>query len=196
MTHVLAPAPRPGNALPADILARSFEADPLLRWMFTGSVDLGVAMERWWGAHLASSGRGVELLAGPTGQTAALWQAPVLGREPADFKAVDGLVAVKVLLAEVGRARALDAVGSHRSELAPHWYLIAVGALPDSQCRGLGQAVVRPVLERCDADGLPAYLESSNPRNVSFYERLGFVATGELQVSGGPVLIPMWREPS
>jgi len=44
-----------------------------------------------------------------------------------------------------------------------------------------------------DADRLPAYLESTNPRNRTLYERHGFEVVEELSVPGGPVLMAMWR---
>ncbi len=60
---------------------------------------------------------------------------------------------------------------------------------------GLGTAVLQPVLERCDADGARAYLESSNPRNLTLYRRHGFVDAGEIPLPDGPSLIKMWRDP-
>ena len=61
---------------------------------------------------------------------------------------------------------------------------------------GFGQALMRSRLDRCDAEHAPAYLESSNPDNVPYYQRFGFEITGEIQVpDGGPSLIPMWRQP-
>ena len=50
-------------------------------------------------------------------------------------------------------------------------------------------------LSRCDAEHAPAYLESSKPDNVPYYERFGFEVTGEIVVPNGPTLIPMWRRP-
>jgi hypothetical protein len=52
------------------------------------------------------------------------------------------------------------------------------------------------VLERCDRDGIGAYLESSKPRNLDFYARFGFRSTGELSLPYGPKMWPMWREPN
>jgi predicted GNAT family N-acyltransferase len=43
---------------------------------------------------------------------------------------------------------------------------------------------------RCDAERVPAYLESSKPANVPFYERHGFRVVGELAIEHGP---PIWR---
>ncbi len=60
--------------------------------------------------------------------------------------------------------------------------------------RGLGAMAVAPLIERCDADGLPCGLVSTNPRNISFYERLGFVAVAEVPTPDGvAVLRPMHR---
>jgi GNAT superfamily N-acetyltransferase len=88
------------------------------------------------------------------------------------------------------------AADAHRPD-QPHWYLSAVAVVASSQGRGLGSALLRESLRTVDSDGLPAYLESTNPRNVTLYERHGFVATGQVPLAeAGPVLTTMWREPS
>jgi predicted GNAT family N-acyltransferase len=51
------------------------------------------------------------------------------------------------------------------------------------------------VLELCDSERLPAYLESSKERNVDFYARHGFRVTSELRLPKGPPMWPMWRSP-
>lgn len=91
-------------------------------------------------------------------------------------------------------AAALDLL-DRRHPREPHWYLFVVGSDPARRGRGLGHAVIAPVLDRCDEDGLPAYLESSNPANVPYYARMGFEVTGELTRAGCPPLIPMRRQP-
>jgi len=55
-----------------------------------------------------------------------------------------------------------------------HFYLAVLGVHPEAQGQGLGGRVLRPILERCDHEGLDAYLESSNPKNHGFYRRQGF----------------------
>ena len=82
---------------------------------------------------------------------------------------------------------------SHYRE--PHWYLSTLGTDPEAQGRGLGSAMLAPVLGLCDEDGWPAYLESSKESNIPFYERHGFRVTGEIQVPDGPKLWPMLRPP-
>jgi ribosomal protein S18 acetylase RimI-like enzyme len=77
----------------------------------------------------------------------------------------------------------------------PHWYLAVLGTEPDMQGQGLGSAVLEPVLEQCDRDGVAAYLESSKESNIAFYARHGFRVTGEIRLPRGPKMWPMWRDP-
>jgi ribosomal protein S18 acetylase RimI-like enzyme len=77
----------------------------------------------------------------------------------------------------------------------PHWYLPLIGVEPNAQNRGLGSALMGHAVARCDQQGMSAYLESSNPRNIPLYERHGFEVMGEIQVGAGPVVTPMLRRP-
>lgn len=78
----------------------------------------------------------------------------------------------------------------------PHYYLPMLGVEPQSQGRGMGSALMYPVLSRCDAEGIPAFLESSTPRNRALYERHGFKLTGQFKLGrGSEVFSRMWREP-
>jgi GNAT superfamily N-acetyltransferase len=70
-----------------------------------------------------------------------------------------------------------------------------LGTDPAAQGQGVGAALLAPILARCDAEGIPAYLESSKDRNVPYYQRFGFEVTGEIQLRGGPKVWPMWRTP-
>ena len=63
-----------------------------------------------------------------------------------------------------------------------HWYLFILGTEQAAQGRGLGSALLDQVLARVDADGMPAYLESSNERNLALYGRHGFEVTGEVAI--------------
>lgn len=72
----------------------------------------------------------------------------------------------------------------------PHWYLLVIGVDPELQGRGVGSALVRDGLAQADRNGHPCYLETSDPRNVAFYERHGFVVLQEASLgTGGP---PAW----
>lgn len=77
----------------------------------------------------------------------------------------------------------------------PHWYLPLIGVDPTQQGNGIGSALMKHALIPCDRDGTLAYLESSNPRNISLYERCGFKVVGEIQVGSSPTMRPMLRKP-
>jgi ribosomal protein S18 acetylase RimI-like enzyme len=96
----------------------------------------------------------------------------------------------------LGIARALgeEMKANHPEE--PHWYLAMIGSDPRVRGGGYGAALMRSRLERCDAEGAPAYLESSHSDNIAYYMRFGFEVTGEIAApGGGPLLWPMWRRP-
>jgi GNAT superfamily N-acetyltransferase len=90
--------------------------------------------------------------------------------------------------------RTLNLVDRHHPK-EPHWYLGVLGTTPARQGRGIGSALLGPVLARCDDEGVPAYLESSKYANLAFYRRHGFEVTGEIVLPDGPTVWPMWRDP-
>ncbi|MFN3232949.1 MAG: GNAT family N-acetyltransferase [Alphaproteobacteria bacterium] len=75
----------------------------------------------------------------------------------------------------------------------PHWYLAVLGVDPSRQGGGLGGKLLTHMLARVDEERLPAYLESSNPRNVSLYLRFGFEPQGTIELGGKPIMTPMLR---
>jgi ribosomal protein S18 acetylase RimI-like enzyme len=77
----------------------------------------------------------------------------------------------------------------------PHWYLPLIGVDPWHHRRGLGSRLMDHALRRCDRDHAPAYLESSNPSNVPFYERHGFALLGTIRVGSTEPMFPMLRRP-
>jgi ribosomal protein S18 acetylase RimI-like enzyme len=76
-----------------------------------------------------------------------------------------------------------------------HYYVRDIGVHPDTQGRGLGSALMRPTLDRCDRECRPAYIEASSERSAALYERLGFELIEELRVWGSPPLRLMLRSP-
>jgi GNAT superfamily N-acetyltransferase len=77
----------------------------------------------------------------------------------------------------------------------PHWYLAMIGVEPKAQGKGLGAALMRHGVARCDREHALAYLETANPRNIPLYQRFGFEVIGEIQVGAGPAMVPMLRRP-
>lgn len=89
----------------------------------------------------------------------------------------------------------VERINRHQPKV-PHAYLSVLGTHSDSRGRGLGGTVISKFLAECDEKGLPAYLESSNKRNIPFYERHGFVVQEELPglPDDCPPITIMWRE--
>ena len=77
----------------------------------------------------------------------------------------------------------------------PHWYLPLIGVDPAHRGKGLGDALMTYALQRADRDHVAAYLESTNPRNISLYRRHGFDVLGTIQAGSSPPLVPMLRQP-
>jgi len=125
----------------------------------------------------------------------AVWVPP--GCQPSGEHA-DQLAALYVEAAEEYADRAvviLERMDEYHPQ-EPHDYLFLLGTRPEWQSRGLGSALLREVLERCDREGRPAYLEASSPGNRRLYLRHGFEVTAEIKLPDGPSMWPMWREPS
>ena len=85
------------------------------------------------------------------------------------------------------RAEALD-IGA-RGLSAEHF------RVPTAQGKGFGGAAIRARLALCDAQGLPAALETATESNVGLYQALGFAVTGTYRITGGPMFWSMWRDP-
>jgi GNAT superfamily N-acetyltransferase len=100
-----------------------------------------------------------------------------------------------VLLPRIVRSTRAVREIERRHPVVPHYYLSVLGTDPEQQGGGIGSALLTPVLDRCDSDGIAAYLECSKESNVAFYARHGFAVTDRVQLPDGPPLWFMWREP-
>lgn len=92
----------------------------------------------------------------------------------------------------------MELMGEHHERIVPtpHWYLMILGVDPPYQGKGIGGSLIAPTLARADAEGLPCYLETANPRNLPFYQRHGFEVRHEADIpGGGPRIWMMLREP-
>jgi GNAT superfamily N-acetyltransferase len=79
--------------------------------------------------------------------------------------------------------------------LAPHVYLSLLATHPLHRGRGLAQELVRGNLAEFDRQGIPTYLESTNPANDHRYERLGYRRIDTYEgATPGSVVSQMWRD--
>jgi GNAT superfamily N-acetyltransferase len=194
------PATRADRTTLTNALASAFSEDPLFRWM--AGVAPGQPLEPKlrivFGAFVKLDLDREEHLVftDEDGIGVAIWKAPnawkmstgdMVRALPSMIRAF-GTKATRM----IGAFNAIEKV--HPKE--EHYYLEALGTRQDMQSKGVGSAVIRDMLDRCDREGMPAYLESSNVRNVPFYARHGFVTTGEIVAGkGAPTVTAMWRDP-
>jgi ribosomal protein S18 acetylase RimI-like enzyme len=85
---------------------------------------------------------------------------------------------------------------AHAAVVEPHWYLAVLGCDPGWQRRGVGTALIAPVLHRADADGVGVYLETQREDNLAWYARFGFDVIDELAPRGCPRMWTMRRSPT
>ncbi len=130
------------------------------------------------------------------GAGAAVWARPGHWREPISAALRQARPMARVFGRRLPLAFWTQLRFERRHPNSPrHWYLHYLGVEPRRQGRGLGGALMASVLAECDAQGIPAYLESSSERNRGLYERNGFDLSGTFPMPvGGPPIGEMWRE--
>jgi ribosomal protein S18 acetylase RimI-like enzyme len=182
----------------ARVQARAFFDDPLQAWALPDDTTRLAILERVF--ELLSRHASVPAGASYTDATrscAAFWVPPggfVLSREGAA-----AMVPILEILGDDANARFRAAEDTMRARRPAdvHFYLLGLGVDPSRQHERLGSAVMQPVLQFCDTDRLPAYLETTKNRNVGFYEQHGFTVVDETRLPlDGPPMWFMWREPS
>lgn len=197
-----APAPTVRPASRADleaigeVLGAAFDDGPVVNWLVRQDERRPEAIR----AVFREVTRHAYIEAGETyllddGTGAAVWRPPgVLEPEaPALEEAWPEIVGERGL----EHLRAIGPISERHHPSAPHFYLFAIGVDPGHQGGGRGSMLLRAVLDRCDREGIPAYLENSKERNLQFYERHGFRSlASERLPDGGPTMWFMWREPA
>lgn len=183
----------------AATLANSFAMTPLFRWLLTNRDDVEAALVGTFAAQLrielAKSDHIVDVVDGGAG--VALWFGIDRWRQ-------SKLESARLLPSAVetygGRLRIAGKVRAMIEEahpIEPHRHLAYIGVQDQRQGAGLGSMMLRAATERCDADGVAAYLENLDPRNAPLYQRFGFVDRGPIPLpNGAPVVTAMWRDPS
>lgn len=196
-------AGQPRTATPADtqavakILADAFADDPFNRWFLRADTGYADALLRMY-LYLASEDipAGRVFLTGD-GLAAAQWQPPGPPQPAMTWwqkLALAPLIMRNTGVARAGRLLRLISFMEAHHPREPHHYLFLLGVTRAAQGHGLGSALLEATLAQVDADGLPAYLENSNPKNTRLYERHGFAVTKEASPApGAPVMQFMWR---
>jgi ribosomal protein S18 acetylase RimI-like enzyme len=181
----------------AQMLARAFHEDPVAAWACRPEHLRPRVLERLFGMRLRDIHPHGEIWTDDELRSVAVWAAPdrwhTTARQDVAYATclLHPRLALRMPMVINGM---LGAQRVHPTEPS-HWYLAILGTDPAARGHGLGSAMMAPILEECDRDGVGAYLESSKEQNLDFYARHGFRVRGERDLPRGPRLWPMWREP-
>lgn len=175
----------------SETMAAAFHDDPVFTWWIADGDRRRQILPGFFGVVAEANLPDGEVYTEAQGVAAAIWSPP-----DADDHSEEMLPLLAGLAGEYAD-RMFEAfeLMDERHPTQPHHYLFFLGTRPEWQSRGLGSALMRPVLERCDRDGVPAYLEGTCEDNVRLYLRHGFDVTGTIPLPDGPSLTCMWRDP-
>jgi GNAT superfamily N-acetyltransferase len=161
-------------------LVLAFTADPFVRWIYPEASQylsrFPEALQAFGGVAFSHGGAWRQPQGDGGDANLALFQATVDSRKFTDLLGVFGQM-------------------EEAHPAMPHWYLPWFGVDCALQGQGLGSRLMTPCLDIVDRDHLPAYLDSTNPRNVPFYQRHGFEVTGRWQAGDTPPITSMLRGP-
>jgi ribosomal protein S18 acetylase RimI-like enzyme len=181
----------------ADVAGRAFENDPLMVWLGdTPRQRREIGIEMFY-SDWKINYRYAEIYCEDRCGGFAVWQPPDVRNTLRDnFILVTSMMkTTRITLKAWSQVRFFRKIESLHPR-KPHYYLSFLGVHPDWQGKGMGSALIQPVLALCDRQRIPAYLETETETNVRFYRSHGFEVSNHIQSSDGAVQVwSMWREP-
>jgi GNAT superfamily N-acetyltransferase len=181
------------------VLARAFYTDPVMNYMLPDDKARAKALPPMFATltknHFISRGGSEVASRGGEVGAATLWDPPGQ-RKSTRWEELRMLPTLAWhFRSRAEQTKTLGRLMEEAHPEEPHWYLMVIGSDPAVRGAGFGQALMRSRLDRCDGEHAPAYLEASEASLIPYYNRFGFEQIGEIQIPGGPTMIPMWRPP-
>jgi GNAT superfamily N-acetyltransferase len=175
-------------------LVGAFEHDPLWRWAYPDFDDL----EACWRIYVRAGLLHPWMLVAGDYDAVAVWTPPGEPELPPELEAeMETLIEERAGPRAAAIMQLLERFEAAHPRDTPHFYLGLLGTHPDRRGRGLGMALLAESLRRIDSEGIPTYLESSNPANDDRYAGVGFRRVGEFTTpDGAHVVGTMWRDAS
>ncbi|MEZ5889947.1 MAG: GNAT family N-acetyltransferase [Xanthobacteraceae bacterium] len=170
----------------------AFAADPIARWTWPRSHDYLASMPEFVRAFAGRAFTSGNAWCTDECTGTALWLPPGLAPDEETLAELMQNTVAPAVLGEI--AAGFEQMTKYHPH-EPHWYLPLIGVDPAHQGKGHGDALMAHALARCDRERMPAYLESTNPRNMSLYLRHGFAPLGTIRIGSAPPLVPMVRQP-
>lgn len=178
----------------AEAIAAGFEDNEIWVWM----VPQGSLLRRGLRTYYRHTLRGIFMPMGASWVSAdrmgaVAWVPPVRWRFSKQEARAELRGMLPWMVGGLGRGQRIERLMHHHHPREPHWYLHTLSIHPDRQRQGYGSELIRPGLERADADGLPCYLETQRESNIPFYARFGFELREQIGLPDSPPMWTMWR---
>jgi ribosomal protein S18 acetylase RimI-like enzyme len=167
------------------VLKRAFESDPFHRWILRSNRAQRFGSHKLFASVLAVAISHAKLLTTPELAGAAIWLPPSYQSTAIARLKAFGLLAFYSGVRLPTILEGFNQQDQHKPDQA-HWYLYAIGTDPEHQGRGVGTALIMPMLQLCDQQGLAAHLDTCTEANVQYYEGRGFQITSEFDFPDGP----------
>ncbi len=179
----------------AEVLSRAFYKDPLQNYTFPDDTERSTHSPAHFAAALQYGFKFGEVYTMDGVPGASIWLKPGETEITPERAEEGGFTALPGKIGEDAFNRFFTTISYaeeiHKTDMPdPHWYTMVLGVDPTLQGQGHGPALMKPVLDRSAAGGIPVYLETAQPKNFAFYEKLGFkVLRDVLEPSSG---VRMW----
>ncbi len=180
----------------AETLALAFHDDPVWGWVFSDPEHRHAQLAGMWTLLLQGSVGYGWVWATPADEAATLWIPPGCPELPEEQEMQLGPMLQELAGPRVALVmRVFECFEAAHPRQTDHYYLSLLGTHPDHRGHGIGVALLADNLAAVDAEGAPAYLESTNPANLDRYRSVGFDVSGTFDLpEGGPTVTTMWRE--
>lgn len=172
-------------------LSAAFFDDPVFAYCYPDEARRRLILKPWFEAVVTSTLVHEQVYTAHECIAGAVWLPP---DAPEDAHLDERLAEIST--EDAGRLAGTFELMEANHPTEPHHYLFLLATRPEWQSKGIGSTLLRPVIDRCDRDGMPAYLEATSEGNRRLYLRHGFEPVGEIRLPGGPSMWPMWRDPS
>jgi ribosomal protein S18 acetylase RimI-like enzyme len=184
--------------LVAKILTQCFIDDPSFTFVFDETSDKINVLNAFFEFFVTDAMERGEIIIAPENQGACVWY-------PADVEIFNERFEqtlskiVSTISDSAGKESGkrfehlIQKVGDNEPKQI-HCEVFFLGLKPSARGKGIGQSLLKPVLDYADSKQVGCYLVSSNPRNISFYERHGFHKFCPIEISDSYSMTGMWRD--
>ncbi|WP_017316599.1 GNAT family N-acetyltransferase [Mastigocladopsis repens] len=184
----------------AKILARGFIDDPTFSFILPQSETRLEALTAFFQLFVADGIKRGEVVFAPEEQGVSVWYPTEVAVYDDQFEETFAkVVSIASHFGGLEAGERFEQIGKkvEASEpVAPHCEVLWIALVPEARGKGIGGSLLQPVINYSNAKKVGCYLVSSNPRNISFYEKHGFRRVSPIQINDTHFMTGMWREPA